>query len=177
MVANAHLMGASSTSNEDRRITRSGHYIRKYKIDELTQFWNVITGEMSLVGPRPQVPEGVQQYTEDELHLLDAHPGITDFASIVFSDEGDILEGTADPDQSYDELIRPWKSRLGLIYISNSSLLLDIKLIILTVVAVINRQLALRGVVHILQSLDVDPEVINVSKRQQDLRPSLPPGN
>ena len=77
----------------------------------------MLIGDMSLVGPRPNLDRDVAIYTEEELHLLDVRPGITDFSSIVFSDEGDILEGSEDPDLDYNQLIRPWKSRLGIFYV------------------------------------------------------------
>ena len=115
MVSNADKSGVDSTSANDSRITPIGHKIRKYKLDELTQLWNVFIGDMSLVGPRPNVQRDVDLYTKDEKNLLNVRPGITDFSSIVFSDEGDILKDKKDPDLSYNQLIRPWKSRLGLI--------------------------------------------------------------
>ncbi|MEO1944667.1 MAG: sugar transferase, partial [Candidatus Thioglobus sp.] len=126
MVVDADKSGVDSTSGNDMRITPIGHKIRKYKLDELIQLWNVLIGDMSLVGPRPNVKTETNLYTDVERGLLSVRPGITDFSSIVFSDEGDILEGRDDPDLSYNQLIRPWKSRLGLIYIENQSIFLDI---------------------------------------------------
>ena len=117
MVSDADKSGVNSTSNDDIRITPIGQKIRRYKLDELTQLWNVLIGDMSLVGPRPQVKVDTDLYTSIERKLLSVQPGITDFSSIVFSDEGDILEGKINPDLTYNQLIRPWKSRLGLIYI------------------------------------------------------------
>ena len=175
MVINADKIGASSTSNADRRITGVGRFIRKYKLDELMQLWNVALGDMSLVGPRPQVRSGVELYTDRERELLTVRPGITDFASIVFSDEGTILEDSKDPDADYDLLIRPWKSRLGLIYISNQSLWLDINLIALTILAVISKRRALNGVERLLLICRAPAKVIDVSRRQGILAPSLPP--
>ena len=84
---------------------------------------------MSLVGPRPNVKSGVDLYTEQEMKLISVRPGITDLSSIVFSDEGAILEGSDDPDLKYNQVIRPWKSRLGILYIDNMSALLDLKII------------------------------------------------
>ena len=98
---------------------------------------------MSLVGPRPNSPKGVSFYTTTEKGLLTVRPGITDFSSIVFSDEGSILDGSLDPDKDYDELIRPWKSKLGLVYIDNISLVLDIKLIFITILAIFSKKRAL----------------------------------
>ena len=119
MVVNADKSGVDSTSANDSRITKIGKKVRKYKLDELTQLWNVFLGDMSLVGPRPNVQRDVDLYTDIEKKLLTVKPGITDFSSIVFSDEGDILKEKDDPDLAYNQLIRPWKSRLGLIYIKN----------------------------------------------------------
>jgi lipopolysaccharide/colanic/teichoic acid biosynthesis glycosyltransferase len=147
MVSNADSSGVDSTSANDSRITPIGHKIRKYKLDEITQLWNVLIGDMSLVGPRPNVKNETDLYTSVEEKLLLVKPGITDFSSIVFSDEGDILEGKDDPNLSYNQLIRPWKSRLGLIYIENRSSLLDLQLIIYTVIAIISKPQALKWVV------------------------------
>jgi lipopolysaccharide/colanic/teichoic acid biosynthesis glycosyltransferase len=94
MVANAEKIGSASTAATDRRITWVGRLIRKYKLDEFMQLWNVLKGDMSLVGPRPQVERHVRFYTEEEYHLFDSKLGITDFSSIVFSDEGEILKGS-----------------------------------------------------------------------------------
>ena len=138
--------------------------------------WNVFRGDMSFVGPRPQVQSGVDLYTVRERDLLGARPGITDFASIVFSDEGSILAGSKDPDGDYDRLIRPWKSRLGLLYIARSSLWLDIRLIFLTAVAIVSRPAALQGVVHILLGLRAEPELVQVCRREEALSPTAPPG-
>ena len=92
----------------------TGKTIRRYKIDEIPQLIHVISGKMSFVGPRPNVSADVDLYTEEEVKLLSVSPGITDISSIVFSDEGDILSGSKDPDLKYNQVIRPWKSRLAL---------------------------------------------------------------
>ena len=122
MVIGADKSGVDSTGANDSRITTIGKLIRKFKLDEISQLWNVLLGDMSLVGPRPNVKTETDMYTEEEGLLLSVKPGITDFSSIVFSDEGDILANKIDPDLSYNQLIRPWKSRLGIIYIKNQSL-------------------------------------------------------
>ena len=132
MVIDADKNGVDSTSSSDIRITPIGYVIRKYKLDELTQLWNVLIGDMSLVGPRPNTRSETELYTYLEKKLLSVRPGITDLSSIVFSDEGEILKDKKNPDLSYNQLIRPWKSRLGLIYIENQSLFLDLKIIIYT---------------------------------------------
>ncbi|MBD1806570.1 sugar transferase [Microcoleus sp. FACHB-SPT15] len=176
MVNNADKSGVDSTGANDRRITPIGKFVRSYKLDELAQLWNVLKGDMSLVGPRPNVQREVNLYTEVELGLLSVRPGITDISSIVFSDEGEILKDSQDPDLDYNQLIRPWKSRLGLFYVENSSLALDLKLIFLTVVAIISREKALAGVQNILNDLGADERLKKVAKRQEQLTPCPPPG-
>jgi len=177
MTIDADKKGISSTSNNDSRIIPIGQKIRKYKIDELTQLFNVLIGNMSLVGPRPNVKTEVDLYTEIEKELLSVKPGITDFSSIVFSDEGKILENKENPDLSYNQLIRPWKSRLGLIYIKHHSILLDLELMIFTVVALISKPMALKWVVKKLEKFNVDQKIIEVVKRDKELFPFPPPGS
>lgn len=176
MVKNADKIGGASTANSDRRITWVGRLIRKYKLDEFSQLWNVLKGEMSLVGPRPQVQADVNLYTEEEYGLFAMKPGITDISSIVFSDEGSILSGRPDPDLAYNQLIRPWKSRLGLLYVRNSSLILDFKLIFLTIVAIVSREKALRRVSEIVRELGGDEKLVKVASRTEELVPTPPPG-
>jgi len=132
MVVDAERIGGSSTPEDDPRITTVGRFLRKYKLDELPQLINVFKGDMSFVGPRPQVPWAVELYTEEEKALLSVRPGITDYASIRFSKEADILRGSGDPDREYLEKIAPEKIRLGLEYVRNHSLLVDIKIILAT---------------------------------------------
>lgn len=176
MIVNADSSGVDSTSANDERITKIGYVIRKFKLDELSQLWNVLLGDMSIVGPRPNVKKETDLYTKVEENLLDVKPGITDISSIVFSDEGDILANKLDPDIAYNQLIRPWKSRLGLIYIKNQSFILDLQLIFLTIIAIFSRKLALRNIVRILIKLKVDEEIIEISKRKKNLYPFPPPG-
>jgi len=177
MLVGADKSGVDSTSSNDMRITPIGHKIRRYKLDELFQLWNVLIGDMSLVGPRPNVKTETDLYTNVEKELLSVRPGITDFSSIVFSDEGEILEGKKDPDLAYNQLIRPWKSRLGLIYIENQSILLDLKLIIYTMVAIFSKQQALDWVVKELVILGVDIKVVKICKREEELYSFPPPGS
>ena len=178
MVANADKSGVTSTSGSDKRITPIGLLIRKLKLDEIVQLINVVKGDMSLVGPRPNVMAwGVELYTDQEKQILTCKPGITDFASIVFSDEGDILEGSKDPDLTYNQLIRPWKSRLGLIYIDHQNIWLDVQLILFTVLAIFSKKKALSWLVAKLKSLNVDEKVILVSARKEELEPYPPPGS
>ena len=176
MVINADKSGVDSTSSDDNRISSVGHKIRKYKLDELTQLWNVLKGDMSIVGPRPNVKNDTDLYTDIEKKLLTVRPGITDFSSIVFSDEGEILKGKKNPDLSYNQLIRPWKSRLGLIYIKHQSFFLDLQIAIITLVAIFSKSTALHWVTKKLHELDVDKNTIETSKREADLIPFPPPG-
>jgi len=177
MVVDADKSGIDSTSTNDNRITPIGYFIRNYKLDEITQLWNVLIGDMSLVGPRPNIKRETDLYTSTEKKLLLVKPGITDFSSIVFSDESEIIEGEDDPDLAYNQLIRPWKSRLGLIYIDNQSVILDLKLIFYTIVAIVSKQKALDWVVLKMKMIGVDSDVLNISKRDMDLYPFPPPGS
>lgn len=129
MVKGADQMGGAETPTDDPRITRAGAVLRHYKLDELPQLINVIRGEMSMVGPRPEVLEEVQHYSNQERLILSVRPGITDLASLKFHREGDILQGAADPHQAYHERIRPEKLRLQLQYVRCNSLLMDIRII------------------------------------------------
>jgi len=137
MVVDAEKLGASSTSDDDERITNIGGFLRKYKLDELPQLINVLTGDMSLVGPRPQVKWAVNLYSEEEKAILSVRPGITDYASLVFSNEGEILKGSKNPDQDYLEKIHPIKTKLALQYVQNRSLLEDVSIILKTIARVI----------------------------------------
>ena len=176
MVPNAWKSGVSSTSATDRRVTRVGSLIRRAKLDELPQLWNVLTGDMSLVGPRPQVDTDAKMYTLEERRLLSLRPGITDLASIVFSDEGEILAGSADPDLLYNQIIRPWKSRLGLLYVERRTIAVDGSLVFLTLLSAVSRKLALAGVARILESWGAPPTLIRMAARQAELLPWPPPG-
>jgi len=137
MVANAEKMGASSTSDDDSRITRTGRLLRKYKLDELPQLINVLMGDMSLVGPRPEVKKFTDLYNDEEKAILAVRPGITDWASLWNPDEGALLKGSLDPDKDYMEKIRPEKIRLQLKYVREWSFWTDIKIIFLTLKTII----------------------------------------
>lgn len=176
MVVGADKTGVDSTGARDNRITPIGHFIRRFKLDEFTQLWNVLKGEMSMVGPRPNLERETRLYTSVEWGLLDVAPGVTDFASIVFSDEGEILAEESDPDLAYNQLIRPGKSSLGLYYVENRSLWVDVRLCWLTVISVVSRRNALAGVQRLLESLDAPQELIHLSGRKAPLAPSPPPG-
>jgi lipopolysaccharide/colanic/teichoic acid biosynthesis glycosyltransferase len=137
MVMNAEKLGGPSTANDDSRITRVGNLIRKYKFDELPQFINVFKGEMSFVGPRPEVSYYVNMFTEEEKAILSVRPGITDWASIWNPDEGAILAGSPDPEKTYMEKIRPEKIRLQLKYVRERSFWGDLKIIFQTLLTII----------------------------------------
>lgn len=176
MSVGADRSGVDSTSATDSRVTPVGRIIRAAKLDELIQLWNVMLGHMSIVGPRPQVLREVDLYTVEERGLLSVAPGITDLASIVFADEGEILRDSPDPDLSYQQLIRPWKSRLGLLYVQHASFWLDIQCVVLTAVALVSRRSALDRVAGILEKLRVDPAIVEVARRRAPLVPTAPPG-
>jgi len=176
MVIDADRIGGASTASTDPRITPVGQFVRAYKLDELIQLWNVLEGDMSLVGPRPQVLLDARLYTEAEKRMLTVRPGITDPASIVFSDEGDILKGSSEPDLLYNRIIRPWKSRLALAYIDHRSFRVDLWLILLTVVAVFSKPTALRALGSLLLAWKLDWLVIRVATRQDPLLAYPPPG-
>lgn len=176
MIVNADSSGVDSTGSDDARITYVGHFIRKFKLDELTQLFNVLKGDMSLVGPRPNVITETNLYTDVEKKLLTVRPGITDISSIIFSDEGNILSDFDDPDLAYNQIIRPWKSRLGIIYIENQSTILDFQLIFMTVIAIFSKKFAIKWITKKLYEFEVDIEIIEICKREKKLYPHPPPG-
>ena len=177
MVIRADTSGVDSTAGDDPRITSLGRLIRRFKLDEIPQLWNVLKGEMSLVGPRPNVERETVLYTADEKRLLSVRPGITDLASIVFADEGEILQGSADPDLRYNQVIRPWKSRLGLLYSdAPSSVARDLRVIMLTVRGAMDRSSALAGVHEIASSLGADAQLLEIITRSSPLPVGAPPG-
>jgi len=177
MNVGADKSGVASTAIDDPRITRIGHILRKYKIDELPNLFNIIMGQMSFVGPRPNVKWETDLYTIEEKLLLSIRPGLTDFSSIVFADESDILKGSKDPDLSYNQLIRPWKSRLGIFYVNNRSIWMDIQLMFLTAVAIISKSKSIRSINKILIKFSVDEQLVSVSLRDGPLYPYPPPGS
>ena len=128
MVPDARARGAQITAGADPRITRVGHFIRKWKLDELPQLLNVLKGDMSLVGPRPEVPKYVELFRHDYRELLSVRPGITDLASVKYRDESQLLGKSTDPERTYVEIILPEKISLGKQYIARSSFWYDLKL-------------------------------------------------
>ena len=138
MVVNAEKKGAKVTTGNDPRITKTGHWLRKFKLDELPQLFNVLKGEMSLVGPRPEVPEYVAFYTDEQKSVvLSVLPGITDEASIEFRNENKILTDSDDPVRDYREKVLPIKIKFYEQYVKEKSLWLDLKIIIRTFIAII----------------------------------------
>jgi lipopolysaccharide/colanic/teichoic acid biosynthesis glycosyltransferase len=136
MVENAESIGGFSTSINDHRLTNIGRILRKYKLDELPQFINVINGDMSLVGPRPQVYYYTDKYDENEKHILSIRPGITDLASIYFSDMDKTL-GEGDVNNKYEKEIEPLKNKLRLHYVRNRNFLLDVRILIETAFGIV----------------------------------------
>lgn len=131
--------GLITIGGHDPRVTRSGYYIRRYKLDELPQLINVFAGNMSLVGPRPEVRKYVDLYTPEQMHVLDVRPGITDLASIRYRNENELLEQADDPDRYYVDVIMQDKLRINLEYVADHSFLKDIKLIGMTFRAIVSK--------------------------------------
>lgn len=144
MVVDAEKRGAASTRDGDARITSIGKIIRKFKLDEFSQLINVFRGDMSIVGPRPQVQWAVDTFTKEQQKVLELRPGITDWASIKFHNEGELIErsGIADSDEAYMLLIHPEKMRLQLEYFNNNNLLIDLKIIWATMTKLISTRMA-----------------------------------
>jgi lipopolysaccharide/colanic/teichoic acid biosynthesis glycosyltransferase len=130
MYVNSDSKGLLTVGSRDNRITRYGHFLRKYKLDELPQLFNVLIGDMSLVGPRPEVRKYVDMYNEEQLKVLSIKPGITDYASIKYSNESELLGKANDPEKVYINEIMPEKLRLNLYYIEHQSFSTDIKIIL-----------------------------------------------
>jgi lipopolysaccharide/colanic/teichoic acid biosynthesis glycosyltransferase len=137
MVIDADRIGGPTTAGNDARITPSGRFVRRYKLDELPQLINVLRGDMSLVGPRPEVVDKVEAYSWRERRILALRPGITDWASIWNSDEGGVLAGAPDADDAYERVIRPGKLKLQLYYLESRSFLADLKIIAATLVRIV----------------------------------------
>ncbi|WPV01180.1 sugar transferase [Mucilaginibacter sp. cycad4] len=132
MYVNSDRAGLLTIGSKDYRITGVGYWLRKYKLDELPQLLNVLNGDMSFVGPRPEVRKYVNMYTQAQLRVLTVKPGVTDWASIKYFDENDILAGSDDPEDMYINVIVPSKISKNLEYIDNQCILLDLKIILST---------------------------------------------
>lgn len=137
MVTNSEKLGMQITVGKDPRITKIGYYLRKYKLDELPQLINVLKGEMSFVGPRPEVPKYVELYTNYQKNILKIKPGITDLASIEYRDESNLLSKSKNPEDTYINEIMQKKIELNMEYLQNISLLYDVKLILKTIMVII----------------------------------------
>ena len=138
MRTDADKKGLLTVGGRDPRITRIGYYLRKYKIDELPQLLNVLKGDMSLVGPRPEVRKYVNLYNDEQKKVLSVQPGITDYASIEYSNENEILGKAEHPEQVYIEEIMPAKLRLNLKYIAEKGLVTDLRIILRTLKKIIS---------------------------------------
>ena len=138
MVLNSDNKGLLTVGNNDKRITKLGYYLRKNKLDELPQLINVLNGTMSLVGPRPEVRKYVNLYNSEQKSILDVKPGITDFASLMYYNENEILANSVNPEQTYINEIMPIKLELNKQYINEMSLLTDLKIIFKTFIKLIN---------------------------------------
>lgn len=139
MVPDAERLGGSATADDDPRLTMIGRMLRKYKLDELPQFVNVLLGDMSLVGPRPEVEKYTSLFTPEKRRILSVRPGITDWASIWNSDEGSVLNGSTDPERAYEQLIRPTKLKLQVYYVDNLSIRTDLKILSYTLMRLCRR--------------------------------------
>lgn len=139
MVVNADRIGGSCTADDDPRITKAGKLLRKTKLDELPQLINVVRGEMSFVGPRPELQSFTSTYDANQRQVLMVKPGITDFATLWDSDEGTLLKGEAEPERAYTEQILPMKLKLQLKYVSQRSLWTDLKILAQTAILVLKR--------------------------------------
>jgi len=137
MLLGSDAKGLLTLGDKDPRITKFGYFLRKSKLDELPQLINVFIGNMSFVGPRPEVRKYVNHFSEDDLKILSIKPGITDYASIYFKDEAEILKSNIEPEKLYIEKILPKKLKLNKEYLNNMSLLTDIKIILKTISAII----------------------------------------
>lgn len=137
MIPRADALGGPSTPDGDPRVTAIGRWLRKHKLDEVPQLYNVCVGDMSLVGPRPEVQQYVDLYSEEERAILTVRPGLTDWASLWNIDEGSLLKGSPDPEKAYLETIRPMKVRLQLAYVRQRSFGTDLRILLHTAIALV----------------------------------------
>lgn len=146
MRPNVEHLGQITVGERDPRITTVGYFLRKYKLDELPQLWNILKGDMSFVGPRPEVSYYVDQYSEEQRRLLSIRPGLTDFASLYYFEEAKLLANSDHPEKTYTEFVMPKKLNYSLMYMDQQSILLDIKLIIITALRVLGIRIQLSEV-------------------------------
>lgn len=177
MQVGADTVGSKTTSSADPRLTPFGAVIRRLKIDELPQFVNVLAGDMSVVGPRPQLPSEVENYTLEERKLLTAQPGLSDYASVVFADLGEIVRIEPNAYLAYQQLVRPWKSRLGIFYVEHPSLIADCWIVLATAAAIVSHRVGLALVVRTLRGQKAPDCLVKVAERRCRLQPTSPPGS
>ncbi len=137
MRPNADKQGLLTVGGRDPRVTRIGYFLRKYKLDEFPQLFNVVIGDMSIVGPRPEVRKYVNRYTEKQKNVLNIRPGITDYASIEYANENELLKHATDPEQTYINQIMPAKLELNLKYVQEKNFTTDLKIIALTIAKIL----------------------------------------
>jgi len=176
MIPNASATRVDTTVANDPRLLPVGRLIRALKFDELPQFWHVLGGTMSLVGPRPNVEREVRLYTTEEQRMLTVRPGITDYASIVFSDLATVLAGFPDANIAYNQLVRPWKSALALHYVAHRTLTRDLVILACTAAHAFSRGIALRWIAADLARSGAAPELVRFAFRRDPLTPRPPPG-
>jgi lipopolysaccharide/colanic/teichoic acid biosynthesis glycosyltransferase len=172
----SNALRIDTTAAGDPRITNIGKIVRATKVDEIPGLWNVLKGDMSLVGPRPNVSTATNLYTETEVNLLSVKPGMTDLSSIAFYDQAEVLGAHDDPFLAYNQLMRPLKSRLGLLYVNNKCLALDLRIVWLTILAQFSHRAALSELAKIVKKLGADEQLCQMIKREAPLLPSAPPG-
>lgn len=141
MFKDSEKKGLLTIGSNDKRITRFGYYLRKYKLDELPQLINIIKGDMSFVGPRPEVRKYVNLYNNEQMMVLSVRPGLTDYSSIEYINESEILKQSANPEKTYIDEIMPRKLELNLFYIKNQSIINDIKIIFSTIKKIVANSL------------------------------------
>ena len=176
MVPNASATKVDTTTDGDPRLLPAGRILRRLKFDELPQFWLVLGGSMSLVGPRPNVAREVNLYTPLERGLLSVRPGLTDYASIVFADLGALLAGASDANVAYNQMVRPWKSALGLHYVAHRSAATDVRLLVYTITNVFARRWTLERIAGELEAAGADPDLVRVARRTAPPPSAPPPG-
>ncbi len=137
MIKNAHNIGPKISTNDDSRVTKAGRFLRKYKLDELPQLFNILKGDMSIVGPRPEIPKFVNVFSNEYSEILKIKPGLSDYAALIYSNEASLIEPSHNPEEYYKSEILPQKIKLYKRYIEEMGFLTDIKIIFLTIKSVV----------------------------------------
>ena len=177
MVVNQSGKTSLSTKDDDERILTIGRWTRRFKIDEIAQFVNVLTGTMLLVGPRPLPEKDFKKLTNFELQAYKQKPGVTDFSSIFFNNEGSLLKAAKDPDALYNTKIRPWKSRLVIFYMYNASLKTDWFLIFMTGLSLFNRRVTINFLRAYVRRRNASDELLKLFDCETMFQEVLPPKN